>query len=123
MYFRNETELHKEVVKYIRANFPEFIIDAGLGELQNTSEKTIEAWEKGYTAGKPDLLIFNHASHWKGFAIEFKNPRGYGKLAEKQKIYLEKLEKIGWKTLVTRSYSECLKEIHDYHIDYIFDVE
>ena len=117
MYFRNETELHKEVVKYIRANFPDLLIDAGLGELQNTSEKRIDAWEKGYTAGKPDLLIFNHSGPWKGFAIEFKNPRYLRMVSEKQKIYLEKLRKIGWKTLITNDYLECLNEIENYYMD------
>ena len=111
---RNESDFHKEVVKYIRANYPDILIDAGLGEMQTSSEKRIEAWEKGYTAGKPDLMIFNHSGPWKGFAIEFKNPRGYGELSEKQKIYLEKLKKIGWKILVTNSWYKCINEIISY---------
>ena len=78
---KNAINLHKGIVKFIRANYPDLLIDAGLGELQNTSDRRIEAWEKGYTAGKPDLLIFNHSGQWKGFAIEFKNPRGYGVLS------------------------------------------
>ena len=108
---KNETNLHKGIVKYIRANYPNLLIDAGLGELQTNSEKRIDAWEKGYTEGKPDLLIFNHSGPWKGLAIEFKNPRGYGVLSEKQKIYLEELRKIGWKTFVTNDYYECRREI------------
>ena len=114
IYLRNENDLHKEVVSYIRAVYPELLIDGGLGELQDTSDKRLEAWEKGYTAGKPDLLIFNHSGPWKGFAIEFKNPRGYGVLTKKQYNYLKKLESIGWKTLYTRSYSACVKEIMSY---------
>ena len=110
----SESKLHKEIVKYIRANYPNVLIDAGLGELQTSSEKRTDAWEKGYTAGKPDLLILNHSGPWKGFAIEFKIPWGNGKLSEKQKIYLEKLEKIGWKTLVTHNYYKCLNSIIGY---------
>ena len=41
--FRNESDLHKEVVKFIRANYPDMLIDAGLGEMQTTSSKRIEA--------------------------------------------------------------------------------
>ena len=88
-----ESRLHKKIVEYIRENYPNVLIDAGLGELQDSSYKRIQAWEKGYTAGKPDLLIFNHSGPWKGFAIEFKSPRGLGILSEKQKIYLEKIRK------------------------------
>ena len=81
-----ESRLHKKIVEYIRENYPNVLIDAGLGELQDSSYKRIQA-------GKPDLLIFNHSGPWKGFAIEFKSPRGLGILSEKQKIYLEKIRK------------------------------
>ena len=40
-FLKSETDLHKEVVKFIRANYPELLIDAGLGELQDSSEKRI----------------------------------------------------------------------------------
>ena len=111
---RSETDLHIKVVKFIRANYPNILIDAGLGELQDSSEKRIEAWKKGYTAGKPDLLIFNHSGPWSGFAIEFKNPVGYGFCNEKQLNYMEKLASIGWKIMLTKSYSKCVKEIKFY---------
>ena len=112
---RNETDLHIKVVKFIRINYPDILIDAGLGELQDSLEKRIEAWKKGYTAGKPDLLIFNNSGPWTGFAIEFKNPGGYGCFSsENQNNYMKKLADIGWKILLTKSYSECVKEIEFY---------
>ena len=110
----SENDLHKRVVRYIRKNYPNVLIDAGLGELQITSDDRIDAWEKGYTAGKPDLLIFNHSGPWKGFAIEFKNPWGYGELSEKQEMYLQKLRNIGWKTLVSCSYLPTINAITVY---------
>ena len=110
----DETDLHIEVVKFIQTNYPDLLIDGGLGEFQDTLEKRIEAWEKEYTKGKPDLLIFNHSGHWKGFAIEFKRPRKGGVLTKSQFIYLEKLETIGWKTLVSQRYSKCVREIISY---------
>ena len=44
--YRNEKELHIKVVEYIRAHYPELLVDAGLGEFQTTSERRIEAWKK-----------------------------------------------------------------------------
>ena len=110
----SETSLHKGIVKFIRSHFPNFLIDAGLGELQDTSRKRTDAWEKGYTKGKPDLLIFNHRGPWKGLAIEFKSPRGSGVLSEEQKIYLEKLKRMGWKTAVIKDYNNGRNEIISY---------
>lgn len=41
----NEDQLHKKVVKYIREKYPNLLIDAGLGEYQDTEEKGIDAWQ------------------------------------------------------------------------------
>ena len=51
-------------------------------------------------------MIFNNSGYWKGFAIEFKNPRrGYGELSESQHNYLNKLFiDAEWKILVTQLY-------------------
>ena len=65
----NEYDLHTEVVKYIRKNHSNMLIDAGLGELQKTKKLRLTSWKKGYTGGKPDLLIFNISKDYNGFAI------------------------------------------------------
>ena len=107
----NEFQLHTEVVKYIRVKHPNLLIDAGLGELQSEAHLRINAMKKGYTAGKPDLLIFNISPPWNGFAIEFKTPKGCGVLSMDQKIYLEKLRENNWKVLVSNDYTECIEKI------------
>ena len=43
----NEFDLHTAVVKHIRKYYKDFIIDAGLGELQKTSSTRIDSWKKG----------------------------------------------------------------------------
>ena len=110
----SESNLHQSIVKYIRDRHPQLLIDGGLGELQTDRRERIDAFEKGYTARKSDLLIFNHYGEWKGFAIEFKNTKGGGVLSEKQKSYLNQLKRIGWKTLVTNNYYQCRREIYNY---------
>lgn len=44
----NETDLHCKVVHFIRKFYPEAVIVAGLGELQDTRAKRINSWKKGY---------------------------------------------------------------------------
>ena len=52
----DERDLHIKVISYIRNNHPNAILCAGLGELQNSSTKRIEAYKKGYT-GKNNLTL------------------------------------------------------------------
>ena len=42
----NENDLHYKVIHFIRNYWNEAVIVAGLGELQDTSAKRIESWEK-----------------------------------------------------------------------------
>ena len=70
----NETDLHCKVVEYIRGLYPEAIIVAGLGELQDTCSKRINYEEKGYMKGQPDIMIMNYHKNYSRFCIEFKSP-------------------------------------------------
>ncbi|CAB4016299.1 Hypothetical predicted protein [Paramuricea clavata] len=78
MILLNETDLHHTVVSYIRDNDPEAVVIPGLGEYQDTSSKRCDAWKKGYKGGQPDIIIENPMGKYKGFAIEFKSPKGTG---------------------------------------------
>ena len=89
----NETSLHEQVVRFIRNNFPNAVIDGGLGELQHNDELRLEAYRKGYTRGKSDLIIQNHTCKYKGLVIEMKKPvwnrkaeRGSNKVFEQLEI-------------------------------------
>ena len=53
----NEMDLHSKVVELIRNFYPNSIMVPGLGENQDTSEKRINSWKKGYMRGQPDLMI------------------------------------------------------------------
>ena len=54
---RNERDLHCNIIDFIRKYYPEAIIIPGLGELQHTSAARVDAWQKGYKGGQPDILI------------------------------------------------------------------
>ena len=111
---QNENALHFKVVQAIRRFYPQAVLVAGLGEMQDSADKRIEAWKKGYTAGQPDLLLLNHHAKWNGFAIELKNPKGTGRLSAKQADCLETYKMAKFKTLVSDDYDTILLDIFEY---------
>ena len=116
----NETDLHYKVMDCIRAQFPEFHVIPGLGEMQTTTQQRIDGWKKGYLGGQPDLLILNRTTQYNGFAIELKTPKGDGQLSNKQTDYLEQLENLRYKTLVSNNYDVIVIELTKYYCDLRF---
>ena len=62
----NETDLHYKVVDLIRKYYPDSILVAGLGENQDTDDKRLNSYKKGYTRGQPDLMILDYHKDYKG---------------------------------------------------------
>ena len=107
----NEFDLHRKVVDYIRRFYPDLLFVAGLGELQDTSDKRIKSWQKGYQKGQPDLIITSHHKRYNGFCLEFKTPTGKGVLSDAQDQQLKKYADNGFKTLVSNDYDVITREI------------
>ena len=80
----NEKELHYKVVNLIRNYYPDSIIVAGLGENQDTEEKRLDSYKKGYSRGQPDLMILDYHKDYKGLCIEFKSPTNIYEVTESQ---------------------------------------
>ena len=74
----NETDLHTKVVSFIKKRYPHSIFSVGLGENQDSVNKRIDSFKKGYLRGTPDLIVHNLNKHYTGLAIEFKSPSGRG---------------------------------------------
>jgi prophage antirepressor-like protein len=110
----NEMDLNTKVVNFIKNTYPDSLISAGLGELQDTSQKRIKSAKMGYKSGEPDLKINNLHKDYTGFVIEFKNPNGLGKLSANQSKMLTKYKRNSFKVLVSNNYDECILEIHEY---------
>ena len=70
----DEYDLHTKVVQFIRIFYPE-TLTAGLGENQDTKDKHIKSFKKGYMKGQPGLIIHNLHKHYNGLCIEFKTPQ------------------------------------------------
>ena len=110
----NEKDLRYKVVDYIRKYYPQFLLVPGMGELQDSEEKRLDAWAKGYVGGTCDLLILQPKDFYSGFGIEFKTPLGTGILRENQQKFMDRLEGAGYKTLVSNDYDEIRRAIMEY---------
>ena len=111
----NEFDLHTKVVAFVRKRYPDVIIIPGLGELQTTDDTRIKAWQKGYTAGQPGLILINTTGQDAGLAIEMKTPKTNNKgTTEKQKLFLTRLKEAAFKVVVSNSYDDILFEIVTY---------
>jgi prophage antirepressor-like protein len=113
----NETDLHTKVVSFIKKRFPDSIFTATLGENQDTKEKRIDAYNKGYLKGSPDIVINNLHKSYTGFAIEFKSPKGTGQLSEDQSKLLKAYQMNGFKTLVSNDYDFIIEQLIEYFKD------
>jgi len=110
----NETQLHYRVVAFIKGYLPGALLAPGLGELQDTSEKRLDCWRKGYRGGTPDILLLNHHKRYSGMAVELKTPKGTGRLSEKQRDCLQDYSRANFKTLVSCNYDEILWQLIEY---------
>ena len=113
----NETNLHTEVVNFIQSNFKHILIQPGPGELQDTSSKCIESWQKGYMAGSFDIVILNLHKRYQGLVIEVKTLQGNGILLKRQSLMKKIYESNGFKTLISNSYDEIILTIYEYFKD------
>ena len=110
----SENDLHFKVVDYIRRFHPHAKMTAGLGEFQTTIALRIEGKMKGYQKGTADLMIMNNHLEFRGFCMEFKNPKGTGSLAEAQDAWLHDLHLTGYKVMVSNDYDVICREIDTY---------
>jgi|GEM_PF-4504504 len=110
----NEFQLHVKVVEAIRKYYPHALLAVQCGENQDSINKRINSAKKGYVSGSPDLLICNKHLRYTGFAIEFKTPKGTGRLSENQKGVLSQYQHAGYQVLVSNDFVEILHAIFTY---------
>ena len=113
----NETDLHVKVVSFLKKRYPHSLFTVTLGENQDTVQKRIDSFKKGYLRGSPDLIINNLHKHYSGFCIEFKSPKGNGILSPDQSMMLRQYQNNGFKTLVSNDYNQIIEQIIEYFRD------
>ena len=110
----NETDLHYKVVQLIRNYYPDSILVAGLGENQDTEEKRLDSYKKGYQRGQPDLMILDYHREYKGLCIEFKSPTNNYCVSESQLKMKEKYRNNDYAFILSNDYDKISKLIHKY---------
>ena len=110
----NERDLHYKVVQLIRNYYPDSILVAGLGENQDTEEKRLDSYKKGYQRGEPDLMILNFHKDYRGLCIEFKSPTNNYEVSESQLKMKEKYTQNNYAFILSNDYDKISKIIHKY---------
>ena len=110
----NEKELHYKVVNLIRNYYPDAILVAAMRENQDTEEKRIDSWKKGFQRGTPDLMILNYHRDYKGLCIEFKSPTNNYKVSDSQIQMKDKYKKNYYAFILSNDYDSICKKIHKY---------
>ena len=110
----NERDLHYKVFQLIRNFYPDSILVAGLGENQDTEEKRLDSYKKGYLRGTPDLMILNYHKDYRGLCIEFKSPTNNYEVSESQLKMKEKYCQNNYAFLLSNDYDKISKLIHKY---------
>jgi prophage antirepressor-like protein len=116
-HIESERDLQSKVVQFIKKRYPTSIFTASLGELQDTPSKRISSFEMGYLKGSPDLIVHNLHKIYSGLVIEFKTPKGKGKVSAEQLKMLEMYEHNGFKTLLSNDYDLIVETILNYFQD------
>ena len=110
----NENDLHYKVVDLIRRYYPDSILVAGLGENQDTEDKRLDSYKKGYMRGQPDLMILDYHKDYKGLCIEFKSPTNNYNISEAQLKMKEKYRDNDYAFILSNDYDKITKLIHKY---------
>ena len=110
----NEKDLHYKVVQLIRNYYADSILVAGLGENQDTEDKRLDSYKKGYQRGQPDLMILDYHKYYKGLCIEFKSPTNNYCVTESQLKMKEKYCNNEYAFILSNDYDKISKLIHKY---------
>ena len=110
----NERDLHYKVVQLIRNYYPDSILVAGLGENQDTEDKRLDSYKKGYQRGTPDLMILNYHKDYGGLCIEFKSPTNNYEVSESQLKMKDQYCKNNYAFILSNDYDKISKLIHKY---------
>ena len=121
IHFDSESDLQKSLVKFLKRN--EFLFTSTCSELLDTDQLRVEYTKRGYTAGCPDIIIFNSNNEYCGIMIELKSTTGFGDLSDKQKKFLERAESVGkWLCIASNDISELIEMLLKYQNNIPFEL-
>ena len=110
----NEKELHYKVINLIRNYYPDSILVAAMGENQDSEEKRLDSYRKGFQRGTPDLIILDYHKDYKGLCIEFKSPTNNYEVSESQIKMKAKYSQNNYAFILSNDYDKISKLLHKY---------
>ena len=108
------TKLTYITKSWARRFYPDSILVAGLGELQDTEDKGLDSYRRGYLKGQPDLMITNYHKQFRGLCTEFKSPTGNYYISDAQKEMKKQYINNGYSYILSNDYDKICKAAHEY---------
>ena len=116
----NEKELHYKVVGFIRRFRKDAVIVPGLGEHQFNTNLRTDAYLKGYQGGQADIIILNPHRYYQGLCLELKSPTGKGVVSTKQQEFMNKMEQMNYKVIISNDYDFIIVQLLEYFNDIVY---
>jgi hypothetical protein len=114
----NNPEWQEQVAlaRWLRLAHTDVLWTASAGGMRTGMGTAIKMKMAGYSAGCPDILIFEPRKGFHGLAIEFKKDAKYGKAyaSKEQQGWIDALAKRGYRATVCRGFAEAVNVIGDY---------
>ena len=106
-----EREEQKQLVRYLQWNRIPFYAVPNGGSRNPIEAKNMKA--EGVSAGVPDICIPVPNKKYHGLYIEMKRQKG-GRVSEKQKEWIERLNKLGYMAVVCKGHKVAIETVQDY---------
>ena len=109
-----EREEQIKLVRYLQWNRIPFYAVPNGGSRNPIEAKNMKA--EGVSAGVPDICIPVPNKRYHGLYIEMKRQKG-GRVSEKQKEWIERLNKLGYMAVVCKGHKVAIETVQDYMKD------
>lgn len=103
---------------YMNYAYPNVLWTASAGGMRTTWGVAKKMKAMGYSAGTPDIMIFESRNHYHALFIELKRPKvkgeSRGSISKEQSEWLSRLKSRGYKALVCYGSEEAMKTVDTY---------
>lgn len=113
-----EQQIQMAVVQYLRLRYPDVLFTISPGGLLTNTRVGGKAKRLGYQKGCPDIIIFKPNKKYHGLFIELKRDTK-SRLQYEQKVWLDKLNELGYKAVCCPGIEEAIAVIDQYFKDLI----
>lgn len=110
----SEKELQKNFIRWLNKYFKHVPRTIGSWRNDMSQDEVKEMMQMGMLKGTPDIMIHKQYKKHIGLAVELKNPNGRGLVSEDQELMHERLEKEGFKVIVSNDFADLVYLVGTY---------